>query len=260
MKFPEIIDCHIHPAIDRKTDLCWYHRSRSMRKQFDDLKRSGITKACGSIIVSGKPAFFDVIRKINDAALSIRDRYPDFYIPGIQIHPDFPDQSCKEIERCCGRHDVRWVGELVGYLMGFGNDYTSDNMMQIMRTIARFNAVVNLHCSDIYVVEKLCKKMPEIKFVLAHPWERDVFESRIKAVARLKNLYLDCSGTGIDRYGMLRKAASIAGKKKLLFGSDYPINNPAVYIHGALFENLQGNFYKDFFAENFKKILGLRGG
>ncbi|MCM8817413.1 MAG: amidohydrolase [Candidatus Omnitrophica bacterium] len=251
----EIIDCHIHPAIDKKTDFRWYHKSGGVKKQFDDLKRAGITKACGSLVVRN-PASFKEIKQLNDAALSIRDRYPGFYIPGIQIHPNFPDESCREIERCCIGHGVRWIGELVGYLMGFTDDYASKNMFQILKIVPKFKAVVNFHCADLNVVERVCKRFPEINFVLAHPWEGEVFLSRIKTVAKFDNLYLDCSGTGIDRYGMLRKAVEIAGRKKLLFGSDYPINNPAVYVHGALFEKLSERFYRDFFSGNFKKLLG----
>ena len=251
----EIIDCHIHPAVDKETDFCWYKDSGSIRKQFDDLKRAGISRACGSLILRKKPASFAEIKRLNDAALSIRDRYPVFYIPGIQIHPDFPEESCKEIERCCGKNDVRWIGELVGYLMGFDDGYGSENMLQIIKTVAKFKGTVNFHCADLDAVEKLCKGVPDVNFVLAHPWERDMFLARIKLVKELENLYLDFSGTGIDRYGILKKAKSIAGKRKILFGSDYPINNPAVYIHGALFENLSQDFYKAFFAENFKKLF-----
>lgn len=252
----EIIDCHIHPSVDKKTDFCWYQKSGSIIKQFEDLKRAGITKACGALIVRN-PSSFKEIKKLNDIALSIRDKYPDFYIPGIQIHPNFPDESCKEIERCCGIHGVRWIGELVGYLMGFADDYASENMIQILKTTVKFKVVVNFHCADLNLVEKLCKKLPDIQFVLAHPWEGEVFLNRVKIVAKFKNLYLDCSGTGIDRYGMLRKSFEIAGSKKLIFGSDYPINNPAVYISGALFEKLPQKVYIDFFSENFKKLVSL---
>ncbi|MCX7706291.1 MAG: amidohydrolase family protein, partial [bacterium] len=148
-------------------------------------------------------------------------------------------------------------GELVGYLMGYTDEYASKNMAQILKTIAKFKAAVNFHCADIWVVEKLCNKFHDINFVLAHPSEKEVFLNRLKTVAKFENLYLDCSGTGIDRYGMLRKAFEIAGKKKLLFGTDYPINNPAVYISGALFEKLPQDFYRNFFSGNFRRLLGL---
>ncbi|HOJ30814.1 MAG TPA: TatD family hydrolase [bacterium] len=251
----EIIDCHIHPAVDRQTDFCFYGSPGSIKKQFEDLKRAGISKACGSVIVAKTPSVFDEVKKLNDFALSIRDRYPDFYIPGIQIHPSFPDESCREIERCCTQHQVTWIGELVGYLMGFPDDYASKSMIKIMKFASQYKVVVNFHCGDMKIVEKLCKSVPEMNFVLAHPGEREHFLSRINKVAELKNLYLDISGTGIDRYRMLKKAVDIAGYKKLLFGSDYPINNPAVYIHGVLFEKLSEKATQSMFADNFTRLI-----
>ncbi len=259
MKKMEIIDCHIHPAIDKETDFGWYQSSGSIKKQFDDLKRAGITKACGSIIMKRKPENFKEIVRLNDACLSIRDKYPDFFIPGIQIHPDFIDESVKEIERCCEKHEVRWIGELCGYLMGFDGYFDSKNMILIMKAAAKYNAVVNIHCADLRAIKRLCRSVPDIDFVLAHPWQGKEFLERIKLVSEIKNLFLDFSGTGIDRYRMLKKALEVAGIKKLLFGTDYPINNPAVYIHGALFEKLSENFYNNFLAGNFKNLFQKKG-
>ncbi len=254
----KIIDCHIHPAVDSKTDFCWYKKSGNIKKQFDDLKRAGISKACGSPIIAKIPESFKEIKKLNDIALSIRDKFPDFYIPGIQIHPDFPDESCKEIERCCGKYDVRWIGELVGYLMGFPDNYVSENMNMIMEYASKYNVVINFHCFDITVIEKLCKNLPQLNFVLAHPGEKDRFLKRIELVKKFNNLYLDISGTGIDRYGMLKKAVEIAGYQKIIFGTDYPINNPAVYVAGVLFEKLTEKQYRAIFSENFLRLTGLK--
>jgi predicted TIM-barrel fold metal-dependent hydrolase len=253
----QIIDCHIHPAVDRETDFCWYKKSGTIRKQFDDLKRAGISKACGSIVVAKIPKSFEEIKKLNDCALSIRDRFPDFYIPGMQIHPAFPDESCREIERCCKNHDVRWIGELVGYLMGYPDDYVSNNMIEIMKFASKFTVVVNFHCASIPVIENLCRKIPGINFVLAHPGQGKEFLERINLVEKIKNLYLDISGTGIDRYGMLKKAVEIASYQKIIFGTDYPINNPAVYVHGVIFERLSENATCAIFSNNFLRITKL---
>ncbi len=252
----EIIDCHIHPAVDKQTDFCWYKKSGSIRKQFDDLRRVGISRACGSPVIKRPPYSFKEIKKLNDIALSIRDKFPDFYIPGIQIHPNFPDESCNEIERCCRNYGVRWIGELVGYLMGFSsNDYISKNMIEILKYASKYRVVVNFHCSDINVIEKLCKNISNINFVLAHPGEGKEFMNRINLVKKIKNLFLDISGTGIYRYGMLKKAVEIGGYQKIIFGTDYPVNNPAVYVYGVLFEQLSENETKAIFSGNFIKLV-----
>ena len=83
------------------------------------------------------------------------------------------------------------------------------------------------------------------------PPTQPIFASRI---AEYPNLHLDISGSGIDRYGVLREAVRVAGKEKLLFGTDYPINNPAVYVQGALFESLSDEEYAALFRDNFLRL------
>ena len=55
-------------------------------------------------------------------------------------------------------------------------------------------------------------------------------------LARMKmseNYYLDLSGYGIFRHGMLRRGIDEMGVERFLFGSDYPTCNPAMYIGGV---------------------------
>jgi predicted TIM-barrel fold metal-dependent hydrolase len=256
----EMIDCHIHPGVDAASAASWFIGVGDPSEQIATLRRAGIHRACGAPIQVMQPDSFAPIRRLNDQALALRDRFPEFYIPGIQVHPRFPEESCAEIERCCGGEGVRWIGELVGYLMGFGEEYASRNAVKIFREAARFGAVINFHCASLDVIERACRAVPEAQFVLAHPGGgREEFLARIALVARLSNLHLDISGSGIDRYGILRKAIDVAGKEKLLFGTDYPINNPAVYVQGALFERLSEEEYAALFHGNFRRLTGIAG-
>lgn len=253
----EIIDCHIHPAVNAATDLSWYRSMGDSTAQIAALRRTGITRACGAPVYSMQPSSFDEIRALNDHALALRDRFPDFYIPGIHIHPHFPQESCAEIARCCGREGVRWIGELVGYLIGFGNEYATNDALAIFHEAGKYQAVVNFHCDDVDVIERLCLAVPEVNFVLAHPGAvRNDFLKRINRVARLPNLHLDTAGSGIDRLGILREAMDQAGREKILFGTDFPINNPAVYVHGAQFEQLSPAEYAALFSGNFRRLTG----
>ena len=253
-----ITDCHIHPAAVEAEDTCWFLPSGTMQHQIDTLRRCGISRACGSVIRrfgSGVDGF-DEIRALNDRALSLRDRFPDFYVPGIHIHPHFPDESCREIERCCAEEGVRWIGELVGYMMGYGEDYTTEGALAVFRTAAACGAVVNFHCSSLDVIEKLCAAVPDLALVLAHPGNgKSVILDRLALVAGYPNLHMDISGSGIDRYGVLRTVIDTAGKEKVLFGTDYPINNPAVYVYGSLLEPLSGEERTALFGGNFMRLV-----
>ncbi len=251
-----IIDCHFHPALDEETDTSWFYSSGSIQHQIDRLKHAGISQACGAPVKRYTPGPFDDIRALNDKALALRDQFPDFYIPGIQVHPNFPDESCREIERCCGGEGVRWIGELVGYMMGYGNEYATERALKIMRTAREYDATVNFHCGDLNVIDKLCEAVPDLKLVLAHPGGgRQEFLDRLERLAKYPNLHLDTSGSGIDRYQIFRKAIDVAGKEKLVFGSDYPINNPSAYVHGILFEPLSEEEYAAIFSGNFSRLI-----
>lgn len=252
-----IIDCHIHPPVDPATGTNWFQSAGDAKTMFDALKRAGISRACGAPVLHGTPLSFKAIRSLNDKALALRDRFPDFYIPGIQVHPHFPEESCEEIERCCGGEGVRWIGELVGYMMGFRNEYATSDALDIMREAKKHKAVVNFHCDDLKVIDRLCRAVPGLNLVLAHPGKgREEILARVARVAQHPNLHLDISGSGIDRYGVLRHAMDKAGREKFLFGTDFPINNPAVYVHGAQFEDLTKPELAALFRGNFLRLHG----
>lgn len=253
-----IVDCHIHPGLGGNTNIKWFGTLGSPAQQVDCLRRAGIERACGAPIVRMQPGDFSEVRALNDAALRLRDQFPEFYIPGMHIHPRFPDESCREIERCVGGEGVRWIGELVGYLMGYADEYATPDALTIMREASRHRAVVNLHCHDLAALNRLCEEVPDLSLVLAHPGGgKDEFLTRLEVVCRFPNLHFDLSGSGIDRYGIVRQVLDSAGVDKLLFGSDFPVNNPAVYVHGVLFEDLTEAERDAVFSGNFRRLTGL---
>ncbi|MDD2707957.1 MAG: hypothetical protein PHV34_08110 [Verrucomicrobiae bacterium] len=65
-----IIDCHIHPVVDGETDFNRFRSSGKPQKQIDDLRRAGITQACGAPVSRKKPETFADIRRLNDQCLA----------------------------------------------------------------------------------------------------------------------------------------------------------------------------------------------
>jgi predicted TIM-barrel fold metal-dependent hydrolase len=253
----EIIDAHIHPGVD-KSAVNWYDLVLDIPSQVETLKRAGVTKACGSVIKTIDGSSFNDIIELNNIALKMHDDYPDFYIPGISIHPHFVKESCKEIDRCCGEHGVRWIGELVGYFMGYANEYATEAAIEIMQHIQSYNAVVNIHCADLTVVENLCTKCPNLNIVLAHPGgSKTELLERAQCVAEHRNLHLDISGSGSERFGAIRKLIDIAGETKILFGSDFPINNPAGILHNLMLEPLSKTERNLLLKDNFLRLISL---
>lgn len=258
----EIIDCHYHPEVDAATHNAWYEPLRSVEEQIATLRRAGIARACGAPVRRLQPDSFAPIRALNDMALALRDRFPEFCLPGIHVHPRFPQESCAELDRCCGGEGVRWVGELVGYMMGYGEEFASPDALTVLGHAGRRGAVVNFHCNDLEVIERLCRALPGTTLVLAHPGGSapEQFRARLALVARYPNLHMDISGSGVDRYGILRRGIDAAGADKFLFGTDYPFNNPAVYVQGVRFERLTDEERAAIFSRNFRRLVRLKSG
>ena len=254
----EVIDCHIHPAHDATSHWGWFLPPQSVGAFVDTLRKSGISRACGSNIqCRGVPSFSGTATS-NKAALAFRDQFPDFYLPGVLVHPHFPEESCLELERYHNREGFRWVGEVAGYVMGFGDEYVSGGAFQIYDLAQKLGTPVNFHCNNLEKIPPMCEAFPRLPFVLAHPGrDKQVLLERLALVAKYPNLYLDLSGGSIVRWGMVRCAIDKAGAEKLLFGTDFPISNPFMQVVALLSEPLSDGEREALFSGNFKRLTGL---
>ena len=253
----EIIDCHIHPFLSKNANFEYFSSSSTPDKFVEILKRAGISRACGSIVKKMEKSNFKDIHKLNNDTFRFRDRYPDFYIPGIHVHPDYPDESCAEIEKAYD-NGVRWIGELVRYMMGYST-YTSKGAFQIYKTANKLKMPINIHLFSNDEAVEICRAFPDLKVIIAHPGsDKTIIKERVELISKFKNLYLDISGSGPNRWGMLRYAIDKAGKNKILFGTDFPLCNPAMYVSGVDFEPLNEKEREAIFSGNFKRLTGLK--
>ncbi len=250
----EIIDAHIHPFLDLENRLIYYDRPRSCADMMAELRNCGVTGACGSVVRTAPVEDFAYIRKCNRDALKLRELYPAFYYPGISVHAAFPEESCREIEEM-HRQGVRWIGELVSYMAGT-SEYSCKSLFPVYELAQTLELPVNIHQANLPDIEKLLLNFPTLKVVMAHPDEKPVYLGRLELMKRFKNLYLDLSGTGLFRWGMLRHGIREAGAERFLFGTDFPICNIAMYIHGVLGEKLEQHQNELIFAGNFRRISG----
>jgi predicted TIM-barrel fold metal-dependent hydrolase len=85
--------------------------------------------------------------------------------------------------------------------------------------------------------------------------EYDHIFKRIDLVAKNKNCYLDTSGYGHDRMGMLEYAVDTIGPDRVLFGSDFSINDPSTVIARIEHSFLSEEQKKKVLAENLQALL-----
>ena len=235
----EIIDFHTHPFIDPIHNICSHKEFCHMGVEdtaavFDSLR---ITKICGSVISpSHFPDMWEKVRFNNDTALRLREIYGDFYTPGFHVHPDYAEESIAEIRRMHGL-GVRLIGELVPYMDGW-RDYDCEGLSAVLDEAGRHNMVFSFHTMGGDAIDRMVSAHRDGVFVAAHPGEHGELMQHIERMRKYENYYLDLSGTGLFRYGMLRRTIDEVGADRILFGSDFPTCNPAMFLGGVLHDPL----------------------
>lgn len=258
----EIIDFHTHPFLEERNNVCWHKDILKMSTEntFEEFKKLGVSKICGSVIDLSVDIEdnWSKIKKNNDMALRLKEYYGDFYVPGFHIHPGYVDESIEEIHRMHKKGN-KLIGEIVPYIDGWGDyTYSSGEFSILIQEAAKYNMVINFHSQDEDEMDRMVKRHKNIIFVAAHPGEYNAFMRHIERMKLNENYYLDISGYGIFRYGMLRKAIDAFGIDRILFGSDYPICHAGMYIGGVLFDNLLSDAEKEkIFSINAKRVLSL---
>lgn len=256
-----VIDFHTHPYLSGEEFLNFYPEcfTPSPEQFRADLERTGISKIFGSVILKRpyhKEEGFAPIRQCNERALELQRIWGGFYAPGFHIHPDFVEESIAEIERMHTR-GVRLIGELVPYLHGW-QDYSSWNLSKILDAAGKYRMVVSFHTMTDEQEEmgRMVAEHPDVTFVAAHPGERENFMRHLERMEQFDNLYLDLSGTGIFRYGLVAYGVSRVGSERFLFGTDYPICNPRMYVQAIYQEPIAEADRENILHKNAERILG----
>jgi len=224
-----IVDFHIHPFLYSENNYCFYKDGYAMdpdsaRKRLSGL---GISTVCGSVL--GPVNSWADIVKLNDRALELRERWGAFYVPGFHIHPDHVQESVTEIERMASL-GVKLLGEVVPYMHGW--DFSNPGLVPILEAAQEVGMVFSFHSTGIpdEVLEPLLSRFSGMPFVAAHPREKKDVLGHVALMARHENYFLDLSGSGINRMGMLRFAIDRASKERFLFGTDFPLCPPEIYV------------------------------
>jgi uncharacterized protein len=73
--------------------------------------------------------------------------------------------------------------------------------------------------SDGVELVRLATRHPDVSFLLAHIGGGGDWQHTLPAVAEVPNVYVDLSGSGVDR-GMLDRTVAAVGASRMVWGSD----------------------------------------
>ena len=252
-----VIDAHMHPYIAADRNFAF-----KVPENFTDFfavqQAAGIRLSCGTFNETGAGKSPERLKECNRKVLEINHLHPENFYPGVNVSPLLPELSCELIENF-HRRGFRWIGELAWYVMGY-EKYFLPGMKEICARAGELEMTVNLHPSSLEDLDELLTAFPGTWFVIAHPESTYGISGTYTLAQKHKNMFIDLSGSGLFRMGMLRKGVDIMGAERILFGTDYPICNPAMNVAGVLFEELSETEQKMILHDNFLNLTGFTCG
>lgn len=223
-----LVDVHAHFLHARAGRRDWEMPNRARMRAGD---RIGITVHIASILGTwghASPVYFPSPRDVtlgNDEMLAIQDRDPDHIRSYTTVNPNDPAHALDEIARCAERGAV-------GVKLA-ASRRADDPLLDPIAAAAERRHFPILHhiwqhrtrewpgqeISDGADLGRLALRHPSVSFILAHIGGGGDYRHTFAAVAHIPNVYLDLSGSGVDR-GMLDDAVRAVGARRILWGSD----------------------------------------
>ena len=193
--------------------------------------RIGISVHIASVLGSWghtSPVYFPSPQDVsvgNDAMLSLQQIEPERVRTYVTVNPNDRRHAADEIARCAR-------AGAVGVKLA-ASRRADDPLVDEIATMAAAHGFPILHhiwqhrrqdwpgqeASDGVELGRLAARHPNVAFILAHIGGGGDYAHTFHAVRDLSNVYLDLSGSGVDR-GMLDDALAAVGAGRLLWGCD----------------------------------------
>jgi len=247
-----IIDSHVHLSFDNG-DLQWFPFTRNRSDYVAYLRSLGIDRFL--VFPGGE----DVV-ETNRSMLRFWRRNPSLVIPAVKLDPVRPALSLAEMERA-RENGIVVAGEFLTYEGRY--EYRDRGFVQIVEKANELGMilVVHLEPEEEKPFERMLSRFPDTSFVIPHLWGGgDIVRDKVSMIRRHPNAYVDLSGTGVDRLGLWEYAIQTVGADRVLWGSDYPINDPAVYLARLASLRMPAGVKKRISGANIERLIARHGG
>ncbi len=252
-----IFDAHLHIPSDNGEVFQWNLITKTMPEFVAYLDRCGVRRGVISSARSNTAQKPDDYRQGNREVAKYVEKYKGRFRGSCVITPFRIDEALREIEDCHKQLGFRWLGEFCNYMTHY--QYDAPEWAEVMKLAARLNLVIQIH-TNAKEMRYLAENFPDNTIVFPHfgSAQKDVFE-RIEIVAKHKKAYIDVSGSGIERVGILEKAVKEIGSDRVLYGSDFTINEPSAVIARVKNAFLTPADRENILFRNVERLLGRAG-
>jgi len=254
-----VFDCHVHlpsPGLGKTWE--WQPFTPDLRAAVRYLRRCGVDRAIANSVRGEVASSPEEMAAANDESARAAREYPQMFVPACLVNTNFGEEAVAEIRRCHRQLGMVWIGELCGYAGGY--EYDTEGFARAAEAASELNLVVQIHVDDAKEMDRICGEYRKVTWVLPHPGDspREVAE-RCELARKHKNLYIDLCGHGVQRMGVLDLAVRCAGPDRVLFGSDYTINDPAAVIATIRTSYLSDEVKQKILGGNVLALLAERG-
>lgn len=224
-----IFDCHLHSPAEAGEKWQWYKVTNTFEDFVRYLDSAGISKGIinSQRSYGAKPEEF--VAGNREVARFV-EKYRGRFLGACVVNPLYIDEALKELEYCRNQLGFVWAGELCNYMVPY--QYQVKEFQALVDQVIKLKMILALH-TEHGEMEYIAGKFPEATIAFAHFGDdheyEDIFK-RIDIVAANPNYYLDTSGYGHDRVGVLEYAVKTIGPDRILFGSDFSINDPSTVL------------------------------
>jgi hypothetical protein len=256
----EVFDCHAHgPTIDEK-----FVQMTPMFKSYAEylayLSHSGISLAVQNSWSAVKAKTRKALADGNAAALSWARQGTSRklrLIPALITHPDFLGQAAKDIERF-RQAGTCWVGEVCAYNAGYTSEHPQ--YMKMLEMIDEAGFVYQLHEEPAANLRKMVLHCPTLPLVVSHlGGSPDGINEKLLLAQEFPSVYLDICGWGHERIGMIEKGVDMGLEDRILYGSDFPINEPGGPLIRILNSSMSKTVKRKILAGNLRKLMASKG-
>jgi len=212
----------------------------------------------------------DTARMHNDYIITSVEKYPARLKGLCCVDPSWHGAR-DEVERCLAA-GLSGAGELAFYNAGIDQD-TIHKLEPLMALCLEKEVPVLIHTNEpvghqypgktpitLSEIYNLVAYFPDNKLVLAHWGGGIFFYMHLKKEVKdtLKNVYYDTAASPfLYNTEIYRSALLLAGKDKILFGSDYPLLMPSRYFQEIGKEGLPKDDRAKLLGKNAANLLGI---
>jgi hypothetical protein len=253
-----IFDAHLHIPSDNGENFQWHLVTRNMPEFVAYLDKCGVRRGVISSSWSNKAQTPEDYRNGNREVAKYVDRYKGRFRGSCVITPFRIEEALREIEDCHKQYGFVWLGEFCNYMTGY--KYDTPEWARVMQLTTKLNYVIQIH-TNTQEMEYLAEHFPDATIVFPHLGgsQKDIF-ARIAIVASHKNAHIDLSGSGIERVGILERAVKEIGADRVLYGSDFTINEPSGVIARVKNAFLTPADREMILFRNVERLLARAGG